>query len=133
MVKLFRNKKAQNTAEYAILIGLIIGALVTMQTYVKRSFQAKVKNAADYRAEEVRAPKSGEDALFVDTQYEPYYVQSEATTVATSASSLANQGKGNFQADSKDDSSRTGKTDNTDPAVDLSPNTKYKNTGKYTP
>lgn len=45
-MKLFRNK-AQSTAEYAILIGLVVGVLVVMQTYLKRGIQGRVKDAAD--------------------------------------------------------------------------------------
>ncbi|UCB56774.1 MAG: hypothetical protein JSV30_06170 [Candidatus Omnitrophota bacterium] len=41
------NKKGQSTAEYAIVIGLIIGAVIGMQTYVKRGVQARVKDAVD--------------------------------------------------------------------------------------
>ena len=45
-MRLFRNK-AQSTAEYAILIGLVVGVLVVMQTYLKRGIQGRVKDAAD--------------------------------------------------------------------------------------
>jgi Flp pilus assembly pilin Flp len=47
MLRLFRNKKAQSTAEYAILIGLVVAAVVGMQTYVKRGIQGRVKDAGD--------------------------------------------------------------------------------------
>ena len=46
MRRLF-NKKAQSTLEYAILIAVIIGALIGMQTYVKRGLQGRLKTAAD--------------------------------------------------------------------------------------
>ena len=59
------NKKGQNTAEYAVLIGLVVAATIAMQTYVKRSMQAGVKFAVD------KAGKSEGTA-----QYEPYYMQS---------------------------------------------------------
>ncbi len=38
------NKKGQNTAEYAILIALVIAAAVGMQTYVKRGVQARMRD-----------------------------------------------------------------------------------------
>ena len=41
------NKKAQSTAEYAIIIGVVIGVLVVTQIYVKRGIQAKMKLATD--------------------------------------------------------------------------------------
>ncbi len=44
---IYLNKKGQNTAEYAILIALVVAAVVAMQTYVKRSMQAGIKFAVD--------------------------------------------------------------------------------------
>lgn len=41
------NKKGQNTAEYAILIALVIAAAVGMQTYVKRGWQGRMKDTSD--------------------------------------------------------------------------------------
>lgn len=44
----FRLKRsAQTTLEYAILIGVIAAALVSMQIYVKRGYQGKLKSGAD--------------------------------------------------------------------------------------
>jgi len=69
MLKLKR--KGQSTAEYAIVIGLVIAAAVAMQVYVKRSLQAKVKDAADY---------NDPAATMLSTkQYEPYYLESNLT------------------------------------------------------
>jgi Flp pilus assembly pilin Flp len=45
-VRIF-NKKGQNTAEYAILIGLVVAVAVAMQTYVKRGLQGRVHDASD--------------------------------------------------------------------------------------
>jgi hypothetical protein len=41
------SKKGQSTAEYAIVIALVIGALLGMQKYVKRGLQGRVKDALD--------------------------------------------------------------------------------------
>ena len=62
-------KKAQSTAEYAIIIALVIAAAVAMQTYVKRSMQGSVKYAVDRMKKDSNSP----------TQYEPYYVASKYT------------------------------------------------------
>lgn len=82
MLRLMR--KGQSTAEYAIVIGLVIAAAVAMQVYVKRSLQAKVKDAVDYNDPAATMLSTG--------QYEPYYLTSdmastrqESTTAATSA------------------------------------------------
>ena len=44
---MLRQIKGQSTAEYAILIGLIIAAIVAIQPYVKRTLQGKYKQKAD--------------------------------------------------------------------------------------
>lgn len=64
------NKRGQNTAEYAILIALVVAAVVAMQTYVKRGLQGGVKFAVD---------KAGGNT----SQYEPYYLQSSYNTTTS--------------------------------------------------
>lgn len=73
-----RNKKGQGTAEYAILIGLVIGAIVVMQVYIKRSLQGKVKDAADVIT--AQDGTVGTKELATTSQYEPYYLAREQQT-----------------------------------------------------
>ena len=40
-------KKAQSTLEYAILIGVVVGALLSMQNFLKRSLQGKLQSVSD--------------------------------------------------------------------------------------
>ena len=47
MRRLFLGRKAQSITEYAILVSIIIGALIAMQTYVKNTLSAKIKIASD--------------------------------------------------------------------------------------
>ena len=49
MFKYFRKKgkKGQSTLEYAILVIIIIGALLSIQVYVKRAAQGGIKKSAD--------------------------------------------------------------------------------------
>lgn len=42
-----RNRKGQSTLEYAILIIIIIAALLSLQTYIKRGVQGRLKSATD--------------------------------------------------------------------------------------
>ena len=42
-----RRKKGQSTLEYAILIIIIIGALLSIQVYIKRGVQGRLKQATD--------------------------------------------------------------------------------------
>jgi hypothetical protein len=60
------NKKGQNTAEYAILIALVVAAAVAMQTYVKRGMQGGIKFGVDKLKK--ADGRTG--------QYEPYYLES---------------------------------------------------------
>jgi hypothetical protein len=65
--KLIKNKKAQNTAEYAILISLVVAGIIAMQTYAQRALQARVRDAGKYLSTET-------SGLGTSTQYEPYYL-----------------------------------------------------------
>ena len=42
-----RRQKGQSTLEYAILIIIIIGALLSIQVYIKRGIQGRLKSATD--------------------------------------------------------------------------------------
>jgi len=44
---LTKMKKAQSTLEYALILAVIVGALLTMQNYLKRSVQGKLQATAD--------------------------------------------------------------------------------------
>ena len=63
-----RNKKAQNTAEYAILISLVVAGIIAMQTYAQRALQARVRDAGQYLSD------AGGTMLDSTVQYEPYYL-----------------------------------------------------------
>ena len=82
-----RKRLGQSTAEYAIVIGLVIAAALAMQIYVKRGLQGKVKDAVDYK-------DSGDSVTGKTTQYEPYYTQSSmsSTQAATNKENVATGG-----------------------------------------
>jgi uncharacterized protein (UPF0333 family) len=65
-----KNKKAQQTAEYALLISLVVAAVIAMQTYAQRSIQAKIRDAAVYLTDKT-------STIGNSTQYEPYYLKSD--------------------------------------------------------
>jgi hypothetical protein len=79
MFRKFRNKKAQNTAEYAILIALVIGAVVAMQTYAQRALQGRVRDASIYMRDKTNA-----EGLGNTSQYEPYYTNTKSSSDRTS-------------------------------------------------
>ncbi|MCP3685701.1 MAG: hypothetical protein GY861_23895 [bacterium] len=47
MFKRFRKSKGQSTVEYAVLIAIVIAALISIQMYIKRGVQGRLKSAAD--------------------------------------------------------------------------------------
>ncbi len=93
MLKKIHSKKAQNTAEYAILIALVIGGVVAMQTYAQRSLQARVRETSRFMAsttgnEKLTGLASVADGGKTDDlghlQYEPYYTRSAEKSDKTS-------------------------------------------------
>lgn len=81
-------KKGQATAEYAIVIALVIGALFAIQTYVKRGWQGRAKDEVDAFGAVVSNTDNwmieveggqeelGKKGVVFKAQYEPYYIQS---------------------------------------------------------
>jgi len=107
-------RKGQSTAEYAIVIGLVIAAALAMQVYVRRGIQAKMKDASDYN-------DPSATAIGLKTkQYEPDY-QTETNMIssrnASEASTLLKGGGVTRTIVGGDTSSRTGTT-----AIAASPN-----------
>jgi hypothetical protein len=86
MFRLLNKKKGQNTAEYAILIGVIVAAAIAMQIYVRRGMQARIKGAVDYT---MTADDAGGTTIFNESQYEPYYMESSMETTSQGDSSEA--------------------------------------------
>ena len=78
------NRKGQSTAEYAIVLGLVIAAVIGMQTYVRRGLQGRIRDAVDHVSAE--ADVGGTMLTFSGEQYTPYYQRSEFTTTRGSAS-----------------------------------------------
>ena len=80
MFRWLNSRRGQNTAEYAILIGVIVAAAIAMQIYIRRGMQARVKDAVDFTK---TADEDAGNALFVSNQYEPYYLQTNFQTTQT--------------------------------------------------
>ena len=79
----------QSTAEYAIVIALVLGALIGMQTYVRRSINARLADASD---NVLPATQQGAQpgTAPLHYQFEPNYASSNFTTTSKVGSS-ANQ------------------------------------------
>ncbi|MFQ5680499.1 MAG: hypothetical protein ACE5GG_00365 [Candidatus Omnitrophota bacterium] len=75
-------RKGQNTAEYAIVLGLVIAVAIGMRTYVQRGLQGKSKDVVDGLATQTADSGLGDFALSSDNRYkqfEPYYLDSNFT------------------------------------------------------
>jgi uncharacterized protein (UPF0333 family) len=77
-------KKGQSTAEYAIVIGLVLAAAVAMQVYVKRGIQAKMKDASDAKIEATGGEDFGVNSV-EGGQYDPDYITSPGLTSSRDA------------------------------------------------
>lgn len=67
--RLKKRIRGQSTAEYAVVIALVVAAVIAMQTYVKRGLQARMRDASIKLVEET-------NYLGNAIQYEPYYLES---------------------------------------------------------
>ena len=74
--KLLKNKRAQNTAEYALLISLVVAGVIAMQTYAQRALQGRIRDASKFLS------KQSSD-LGNTVQYEPYYLTTDYTVRRT--------------------------------------------------
>ncbi|MFZ5800495.1 MAG: hypothetical protein ACOY3D_03835 [Candidatus Omnitrophota bacterium] len=97
--------KAQSTAEYAILLGLVIAAAAAMQIYMKRGLQARVHDASKSLVNQTAALDAGlgEENKY---QYEPYYLNSEIIVDRTTNAYSRMERQGNIDADSMETTGR---------------------------
>ena len=72
-----KNRKAQNTAEYALLIALVVAGVIAMQTYAQRALQARIHDTAQYL-------ETNTALIGNSTQYEPYYMNSDYNVASNS-------------------------------------------------
>ncbi|MGE5280503.1 MAG: hypothetical protein ACM3L6_07170 [Deltaproteobacteria bacterium] len=94
-----RSKRGQNTAEYAILIGVIVAAAIAMQVYIRRGVQARMKDAVDFTL--TADDDAGGNVFSGNLQYEPYYDQgSNFTTTSTAQTTEEHQLGGGVVRDS---------------------------------
>jgi len=81
MAKRHAARGGQSTAEYAVVIALVLGAVIGMQTYIKRAINAKLKQGADQvlptsllsKAPTGAKDAKGKDILRDVLQFEPDY------------------------------------------------------------
>ena len=77
-----RNRRGQSTAEYAIVIALVLGALVGMQTYVRRAINARLADASDGVLPPTQLGADPVTGTPTHYQFEPNYQESDFTTAS---------------------------------------------------
>jgi len=100
-----KNRKAQNTAEYALLIALVVAGVIAMQTYAQRALQARIHDTSTYM-------QSATNTIGNSTQYEPYYMKSDYTVNSESVDNKR-LGQGLVGADAESNRSRLGSQNST--------------------
>lgn len=95
---ILKSRHGQSTAEYAVVISVVIAVIVGMQLYVKRGLQGKYKNVADSYSQRanLELEKLAPGAKMTHPrQYEPYYTAvTDYTINSNSSSSEAMTAKG---------------------------------------
>jgi len=76
-----KTKYGQSTAEYVVILGVVVSVVVAMQVYVKRGLQGRIKQATDYvdNAKDEVTGDSWVPSFTKEAQYEPYYATSSVT------------------------------------------------------
>lgn len=82
-----RGKLGQSTAEYAVVLSLVVAAVIAMQVYVKRGMQGRLKSGTDtlnMPESEITLALDGTNSITANIaslrQYEPYYLESSYST-----------------------------------------------------
>jgi len=87
---LIKLRKAQSTAEYAVIIGVVVAAALAMQVYIKRGIQARSKAGMDaFTTPTGPITVAGQTTTFDNlAQYEPYYIESNYETYSGSKTDI---------------------------------------------
>lgn len=89
---LLKKTSGQNLAEFALLLAVISAAILGMQLYLQRSFQARLKAAGpDYLSSTIEQEAANTTNLTnftLEQQYDPYYATSNMTESKNNTSSI---------------------------------------------
>jgi hypothetical protein len=108
MFKLLRDNRAQAImGEYLLVFFLVIGMIMAMSLYLRRSFQGRMHDARDTMVQIVRdrAGNAVNGTWYVE--YEPYYMNTDSTVTRSSVVRDSLSGGGGFGIARKDYDDRT--------------------------
>ncbi len=93
MFKLLRKMKGQSTLEYAVLIIIIIGALLSIQVYIKRGVQGRLKSATDDIGDQFDPgnTKANKSTMTKGRTFETFDKGISRSEMATNETTLINQ------------------------------------------
>ncbi len=77
-----RKKRGQSTLEFTVLIIIIIGALLSIQVYIKRAVQGSLKSAADDVSQQQYSPGNTNYVMTTSTHSESLQKQVNGTTTS---------------------------------------------------
>ena len=91
--KKHQRRKGQNIVEYSILFSIIVGAVLSMQLFVKRGLQGRYRDGVGWMA--ARTGDLGDTG-----QYEPYFFESSYEVSKGQDETKTLTGSTNFEVDS---------------------------------
>lgn len=83
-------KKAQSTLEYALLIAVVVGVLITMQAYIKRGMQGKLRDVTDQIGDQY-SPGATQGRYYMNTTSESNEIYTTGYDQKLGTSSRGNQ------------------------------------------
>ncbi|MDD4910624.1 MAG: hypothetical protein PHR44_08130 [Candidatus Omnitrophica bacterium] len=86
-----KENKGQSTLEFAILIVVIIGALIAMQTFIKRGYQGRLRSASDDMGEQYSPGYTQSDEYNISFAHNEERVKADANNKIISISEIKNQ------------------------------------------
>lgn len=92
-------KKAQNLSEYAIMLGVVIGAILLSQDMIKKALVNKFKDGTNSLAA-TKGTVAGEVAFGGSTAYEPYEQKTDTDSEYTSSEAVGEAGKASYTSQS---------------------------------
>jgi hypothetical protein len=105
---IYLNRKAQSTAEYVVVLGLVAAVAIAMQAYVKRGLQGRIKDAVDYV--DNTGQTNGTGVQFTGDLFDPGYISSNFDTRRQSRERAEMQAGGGITTTTETEASnRTGK------------------------
>jgi len=92
-------KKAQNLSEYAIMLGVVIGAVLLSQDMIKKALMNKYKDGTNSLAA-TKGSIAGEVAFGGSTTYDPYEQKTDTDSEYTSSEAVGEAGKASYKSES---------------------------------